>query len=271
MLDMSRNPKAPTITRQCELLSISRSGAYYSCSRDPAREQEELQILKLMDKLYTEQPSRGRYGLRDALELEHGITVNHKRVRRLMAVLGIEAIYPKPRKNTSTARKEHKKYPYLLRNIDITYPDQVWCSDITYIPLNGSFVYLAAVMDWYSRCVLSWRLSNTMDSSFCVEALQEALRSGRRPVIFNTDQGSQFTSEAFTGLLKRHGIAVSMDGVGRAFDNIMIERLWRSVKYENVYIRSYQNPTEARFGLSRYFDYYNHLRRHRSLGRRTRV
>jgi len=235
----------------------------------PARQAFELELLSLIDRLYTDQPTRGRYGMRDALAEEHGIAVNPKRIRRLMRKLGIEAIYPKPRKNTSAADKQHPKHPYFLRNLAIDRPDQVWCADITYIRLSGGFIYLVAIMDWYSRCVLSWELSNTLDSSFCVEALQRALASGRRPQVFNTDQGSQFTSEAFTGLLTRHGIAISMDGVGRAFDNIMVERLWRTVKYEDVYIRDYKDPAAARFGLQRYFDHYNHHRRHRSLDRQT--
>lgn len=195
--------------------------------------------------------------------------MNPKRVRRLMKKLGLEAVYPRPRTNTSKASPEHPKYPYLLRNLEIDRPDQVWCADITYIRLHGGFAYLVAVMDWYSRCVLSWELSNTLDANFCGEALKRALATGRRPEIFNTDQGSQFTSEAFTGVLVRAGIAISMDGVGRAFDNIMVERLWRTVKYEDVYIRDYQTPAEARLGLGRYFDFYNHRRRHRSLGRQT--
>lgn len=269
MLEKQPDKQVPTVGRQCELLGLSRSTAYYQPQADPARKAFELQLLGLIDKLYTDQPSRGRYGMRDALAEEHGIEVNHKRIRRLMRKLGIEAIYPKPRKNTSAANKQHKKYPYLLGNLAIDRPDQVWCADITYIRLDGGFVYLVAIMDWFSRCVLSWELSNTMDAAFCVEALQRALATGRRPEIFNTDQGSQFTSEAFTGLLTTHGIAISMDGVGRAFDNIMVERLWRTVKYEDVYIRDYKNPAEARFGLRRYFAYYNQRRRHRSLNRRT--
>lgn len=269
MLEKQPGKQLPNVRRQCELLGLSRSTAYYQNRFDPQRRAFELKLLGLIDQLYTDQPSRGRYGMRDALAEEHNITVNHKRIRRLMRKLGIEAIYPKPRKNTSIANKEHKKYPYLLSNIEIDRPDQVWCADITYIRLDGGFVYLVAIMDWYSRCVLSWELSNTMDAGFCVEALQRALATGRRPDIFNTDQGSQFTSEAFTGLLTKHGIAISMDGVGRAFDNIMVERLWRTVKYEDVYIRDYKNPAEARFGLGRYFEYYNHRRRHRSLGRKT--
>jgi len=269
MLEKQPDKQSPNLQRQCELLGLSRSTAYYQNRFDPLREALELKLLGLIDELYTDQPSRGRYGIRDALAEEHDININHKRIRRLMGKLGIEAIYPKPRKNTSAGNKQHKKYPYLLSNIEIDHPDQVWCADITYIRLDGGFAYLVAIMDWYSRCVISWELSNTMDSAFCVEALQRALATGRRPEIFNTDQGSQFTSEAFTGLLTRHGIAISMDGVGRAFDNIMVERLWRTVKYEDVYIRDYKNPAEARFGLRRYFEYYNRRRRHRSLGRKT--
>jgi putative transposase len=271
MLNKEPYPTLPPVQRQCDLLGLSRSTAYYHRQPDPARRALELKLLGLIDKLYTDQPTRGRGGLRDALAEEHGLTVNPKRIRRLMRKLGIEAIYPKPRQNTSAADKQHKKHPYLLNAIEITRPDQVWCADITYIRLAGGFVYLVAVMDWFSRCVLSWELSNTLDAAFCVEALQRALASGRRPDIFNTDQGCQFTSEAFTGLLTQHGIAISMDGVGRAFDNIMVERLWRSVKYEEVYIRDYKDPSAARFCLRRYFAYYNHRRRHRSLGRKTPV
>lgn len=269
MLDKQPDKQSPTVQRQCDLLGLNRSTAYYQPQADPKRQALELKLLGLIDRLYTDQPTRGRGGMRDALAEEHSIQVNPKRIRRLMRKLGIEAIYPKPRKNTSAAHKQHKKYPYLLGNLEITRTDQVWCADITYIRLAGGFVYLVAIMDWFSRCVLSWELSNTMDAAFCVEALQRALASGRRPEIFNTDQGSQFTSEAFTGVLTKHGIAISMDGVGRAFDNIMVERLWRTVKYEDVYIRDYQNPVEARFGLRRYFAFYNTRRRHQSLGRKT--
>ena len=234
LLDKQPSKQLPSVQRQCDLLGLSRSTAYYQSRSDPQRRAFELKLLGLIDKLYTDQPTRGRYGLRDALAEEHGIAVNPKRVRRLMRKLGLEAIYPKPRKNTSAANKQHKKYPYLLGTLEITRPDQVWCADITYIRLAGGCVYLVAIMDWFSRCVLSWELSNTMDAAFCVEALRRALSTGRQPKIFNTDQGSQFTSEAFTGLLTKHGIAISMDGVGRAFDNIRVERLWRTVKYEDV-------------------------------------
>jgi len=219
--------------------------------------------------LYTERPNLGRHGMTDALAERFKVHANPKRVRRLMKKLGLQAVYPRPRRNTSQPCREHVKYPYLLGNLEIVRPDQVWCTDITYIRLHRGFAYLVAVMDWFSRCVLSWELSNTLDATFCVGALEAALASGRVPEIFNTDQGSQFTSEAFTGVLGRAGIAISMDGVGRAFDNIMVERLWRTVKYEDVYLRDYETPAEARLGLGRYFAYYNHQRRHSSLGRRT--
>lgn len=264
------------VIRQCQLLGLSRSGLYYQSHGDPTRQAFEQQLLNAIDALYTAQPTLGRYGMTDALAQQYDLEVNPKRVRRLMKKLGLEAVYPRPGKNTSRPNPDHPKYPYLLRNLAITEPDQVWCADITYIRLRQGFAYLVAIMDWFSRCVLAWELSNTLDAIFCVEALERALAlaglagaGGRRPAIFNTDQGSQFTSQAFTGVLTNHGIAISMDGVGRAFDNIMVERLWRTVKYEDVYIRDYPTPAEARPGLGRYFAYYNHGRRHRSLNRRT--
>lgn len=266
---VERNSQDISMVRQCKLLSIGRSSLYYHSHRDEQAHEFELQVLNAIDQLYTARPHLGRYGMASALEQEFSIKVNPKRVRRLMKKLGLAAVYPRPRRNTSHACVEHRKYPYLLRHIDIVEPDQVWCTDITYIRVHRGFAYLVAVMDWFSRCVLSWQLSNTLEASFCVEALQQALTGGRQPSIFNTDQGSQFTSEAFTGVLSEAGIAISMDGVGRAFDNIMVERLWRTVKYEDVYLRDYQTPAEARLGLDRYFAYYNHLRRHRSLDRRT--
>ena len=257
------------VTRQCQLLALPRSSLYYRPQRDPEAEVFEQEVLNAIDELYTARPHLGRYGMTDALAQEFQIEVNPKRVRRLMKTLGLEAVYPRSRRNTSQAIKEHRKYPYLLRNVAITAPDQVWCADITYIRLERGFAYLVAVMDWFSRCVLAWELSNTLEANFCVEALERALASGRQPTIFNTDQGSQFTSEAFTAVLSEAGIAISMDGVGRAFDNIMVERLWRTVKYEEVYLRDWETPAEARLGLGGYFRYYNHLRRHSSLGRRT--
>ncbi len=275
---IEREHKTIPVIRQCKLLGLSRSGLYYQSHHDPHRKMFEHELLHAIDALYTAHPTLGRYGMTDALAEQYKIEVNPKRVRRLMKKLGLEAVYPKPRKNTSRSNPDHLKYPYLLRNMDIMEVDQVWCADITYIRLHQGFAYLVAVMDWFSRCVLSWELSNTLDASFCVEALERALTLGklsgaeeRRPVIFNTDQGSQFTSQGFTDVLKTHGIAISMDGVGRAFDNIMVERLWRTVKYEDVYIRDYQTPAEARLGLKRYFTYYNHRRRHRSLNRQTPV
>ena len=268
MLIEDDNPDV-SMVRQCDFLQLNRSSLYYRPGRDEARKAFEQRVLNAIDELYTARPHLGRYGMRDALAQERGIEVNPKRVRRLMKTLGLEAVYPRPRRNTSQACPEHPKYPYLLRNLDIAAPDQVWCTDITYIRLHRGFAYLVAVMDWFSRCVLAWELSNTLDASFCVTALREALSGGRQPAIFNTDQGSQFTSSMFTGVLIEAGVAISMDGVGRAFDNIMVERLWRTVKYEDVYLRDYDTPAKARLGLGRYFGYYNHLRRHRSLGRRT--
>ena len=257
------------VVRQCELLAVSRSSLYYLPRRDEQAAAFEQRLLNAIDSLYTARPHLGRHGMTDALAQDCRIEVNPKRVRWLMKLLGLEAVYPRPRKDTSQRCVEHPKYPYLLRNVEITAPDQVWCADITYIRLHRGFAYLVAVMDWFTRCVLAWELSNTLDAGFCVEALERALSGGRCPSIFNTDQGRQFTSEAFTGVLTEAGIAISMDGVGRAFDNIMVERLWRTVKYEDVYLRDYETPAEARLGLGRYFTYYNHRRRHRGLGRRT--
>ncbi len=268
---IERDNKAVPAVRQCELLSLSRSSLYYRPHRDPTAAAFESASggLNAIDWLYTQRPNLGCGGMTDALAEQFKVQVNPKRVRRLMKTLGLQAVYPRPRRDTSQPCREHVKYPYLLRNLEIVRPDQVWCADITYIRLYRGFAYLVAVMDWFSRCVLSWELSNTMEANFCVTALQAALSSGRRPAIFNTDQGSQFTSEAFTGVLGKAGIAISMDGAGRVFDNIMVERLWRTVKYEDVYLRDYETPAEARLGLERYFAYYNHQRRHRSLGRRT--
>ena len=262
-------PSNISLVRQCDLLSLPRSSLYYQPHHDAEALAFEQSVLNAIDRLYTAHPHLGRYGMTDALAEEFGIVVNPKRVRRLMKMLGLEAVYPRPRRNTSTPAKEHPKYPYLLGSLAVTAPDQVWCADITYIRLHRGFAYLVAVMDWYSRCVLGWSLSNTLDTNFCVSALEEALSGGRQPAIFTTDQGSQFTSEQFTGVLIDTGIAISMDGVGRVFDNIMVERLWRTVKYEDVYLHDYETPWVARQGLRQYFDYYNHVRRHSSLGRRT--
>jgi len=221
--------------------------------------------MKLIDRQYLVTPFYGVRKIAACLK-SHGHLVNRKRVRRLMRLMGLKAIYRRPR--TSKPVPGHKIYPYLLGGLKITRPNQVWAADITYIPMARGFLYLVAIIDWYSRYVLSWRLSNTLDTGFCVEALEEALRKDR-PEIFNTDQGAQFTSEAFTGLLKQHGIRISMDGKGSYNDNLFIERLWRSVKYEEVYLKAYQDGREARIGLGNYFRFYNTERPHQALGYRT--
>ena len=250
------------VARQCELLGVSRSGYYY---RRAGLSERDLRQMRMIDEEYTRHPFRGSRRMRDYLE-DQGEQVCRDRVRRLMRLLSLQAIYPKPR--LSLENKEHQKYPYLLRGLRISSADHVWCSDITYIRLKGGFVYLTAVMDWGSRYVLSWELSNTLDTEFCTTALDRALESSQ-PSIFNTDQGSQYTSGEFTGRLKSAGIRISMDGRGRAFDNIMIERLWRSVKYEEVYLRDYGTLGDCRLGLKAYFEFYNHERRHQGLDRRT--
>jgi len=227
--------------------------------------QEDLALMKLIDRQYLATPFYG--ARRMAVWLKNqGYKVNRKRVRRLMQVMGLKAIYRHPR--TSKPAPCHKVYPYLLSGMEITRPNQVWAADITYIPMARGFLYLVVIMDWYSRYVLSWRLSNTLDAGFCIDALEEALRKGR-PDIFNTDQGAQFTSEAFTGLLEQHGVKISMDGKGRYSDNLFIERLWRTVKYEEVYLRAYQDGKEARVGIGDYFRFYNTERPHQALGYRT--
>jgi len=221
--------------------------------------------MKLIDRQYLATPFYGARKIAVWLKSQ-SYSVNRKRIRRLMRILGLKAIYRSPR--TSKPAPGHKIYPYLLSGMQITRPNQVWAADITYIPMARGFLYLVAIIDWYSRYVLSWRLSNTLDTSFCVEALQEALRKGR-PEIFNTDQGAQFTSEAFTDLLEQHGIRISMDGKGSYNDNLFIERLWRTVKYEEVYLKAYQDGKDARMGLGNYFRFYNTERPHQALGYRT--
>ena len=221
--------------------------------------------MKLIDRQYLATPFYGACKIAAWLKSQ-GQRVNRKRVRRLMRVMGLKAIYRRPR--TSKPAPGHRIYPYLLGGMKITRPNQVWAADITYIPMARGFLYLVAIIDWYSRYVLSWRLSNTLDASFCVEALEEALKKGR-PEIFNTDQGAQFTGEAFTGLLQQHGVRISMDGQGSYNDNLFIERLWRSVKYEEVYLKAYQDGREARIGLGNYFSFYNTERPHQALGYRT--
>ncbi len=254
-----------SIARQCDLIGLNRSSYYY----EPLPENPyNLELMRLIDEQYTRRPYYGSRRMRDWLYNEHGITVCRDRVRRLMRLMGIEAIYPKPR--LSIKNKENRIYPYLLRDISIDHPDQVWATDITYIRLRRGFAYLVAIMDWYSRYVLSWELSLTLETDFCLMALNRALKN-IIPEIFNTDQGSQFTSQAFTGRLEESGIRISMDGRGRTFDNIMIERLWRSLKYEEVYLKDYENVMDARKGLSEYFLFYNNERPHQSLGSRPPV
>jgi putative transposase len=251
-----------SISRQCELLGISRSGYYY---RPAAISEDDLQRMRIMDETFTKWPFYGSRRLRDELSV-YGYPACRDHVRRLMRLIGLEAIYPKPR--LSLANTSHKVYPYLLRDLVISHPDHVWCVDITYIRMRKSFAYLVAIMDWYSRHVLSWELSMSLESGFCVAALESAL-SRSKPEIFNSDQGSQFTSDDFTSLVKSHGIRISMDGRGRAFDNIMIERLWRTVKYEEVYLKEYPHFFLARESLDRYMRFYNEERRHSSLENRT--
>jgi len=254
-----------TVVRQCELAGVSRATVYAQRAPKQAGEQD-LELLRLIDEQYTRRPFYGSRKMVSFLKTR-GHWVNRKRVQRLMRILGLAGMAPGP--NTSRPHPQHKVYPYLLRGVDVTGPNQVWSTDITYIRLAHGFVYLAAVIDWYSRRVLSWRISNTMDTAFCVDCLEEALQQYGNPEIFNTDQGSQFTSESFTGVLKAHGIAISMDGRGRALDNIFVERLWRSVKYEDVYLKGYSTPMELMIGLAEYFVFYNGERPHQSLGNLT--
>jgi len=259
---VDRRHPSLSIVRQCELLDISRSGLYYQ----PAGiSEEDLTLMKLIDRQYLTTPFYGARRLAVWLK-NQGYRVNRKRIRRLMQVMGLKAIYRRPR--TSQPAAGHRIYSYLLNGMKLTRPNQVWAADITYILMARGFLYLVAIIDWYSRYVLAWRLSNTLDTSFCVEALEEALRKGK-PEIFNTDQGAQFTSEAFTGLLEQHGVRVSMDGKGRYGDNLFIERLWRTVKYEEVYLKAYQDGKDARVGIGGYFRFYNAERPHQALDYRT--
>ena len=256
------NPALP-ISQQCRLLAVPRSSVY----RKPAEVgAEDLAIMALIDRHYLARPYYGSRRMAAWLATQ-GHRVNRKRVQRLMRLLGLAAIYQRP--NTSKPAAAHKIYPYLLRGLAIERVNQVWCSDVTYIPMAKGFVYLVVIMDWVSRAVLAWRVSNTLGADFCVEALEEALSRYGRPEIFNTDQGSQFTSDDFTGTLKRHGIMISMDGKGRCMDNIFVERLWRSLKYEEVYLHAYATVAEAKAGIGAWLDFYNIERQHQSLGYRT--
>ena len=250
-----------SLRRQCELVGLPRSTFYYeACPETP----ENLRLMRRLDELHLKNPV---YGIRK-LEVElrkEGWGVNRKRVRRLLRVMGIEAIYPKPM--LSQPDPQHGRHPYLLADLEINGPDQVWCADITYVPMANGFMYLVAVMDWWSRHVLAWQLSNSLEVSFCVEAWKQALRSGRQaPLISNTDQGSQFTSPLYLEAVQSAGVAVSMDGRGRWIDNRFIERLWRSAKYEDIYLQDYSDGLEARRGLGRWFSHYNRQRPHQALG-----
>ena len=252
-----------SIRRQCDLLGLNRSSYY---APEPIGESlENIELMKKIDLIYTDCPYYGSRKIKAVLA-DEGIKISRRRIQRLMRIMGIASIAPKP--NTSKRCKEHKIYPYLLRNLDIIRTNQVWATDITYIPTAKGYCYLVAVVDWYSRAVLSWRISNTMDAEFCVEALQEAIDNYGTPEIFNTDQGSQFTSELFTGRLKKYGVRISMDGKGRALDNIIVERLWRSVKYEDIYPNGYETIPEIKEGLEKYFYKYNYTRPHQTLGNR---
>jgi putative transposase len=261
MIDF-QDPKI-SVTRQCRLLDLSRSSVYYQ----PVEiSPQDLLLMRLIDEQYLKTPFYGSRSM--TLHLRRlGYPVNRKRIQPLMRLMGLEAIYPKPK--TSRPHPEHKIYPYLLRNLNIDRPNQVWAADITYVPMARGFMFLVAVMDWYSRKVLSFRLSNTLDTDFCLEAVEEAVRTYGLPEIFNTDQGAQFTSQAFTGLLDQHQIRISMDGRGRVQDNIFIERLWWTIKYQFIYLRSFDSGSELRMGLEEWFRFYNQERPHQTFGQLT--
>ena len=249
-----------SIRRQCELVGLNRSSYYWQLAGESWL---NLQLMRLIDQEYTKAPFYGYRKITARLNNVYGFQVNHKRIARLMVKMGLQAVYPRQRATVSN--KAHKKYPYLLRDLEINRPNQVWCADITYVPMPRGFMYLVAVMDWFSRYVLAWQLSNTLDGSFCLVALRRALRHAQ-PEIFNTDQGVQFTSSDFTGELAAANIQISMDDRGRVFDNIFVERLWRSVKYEDIYLKEYNSVPELAAGLEDYFQLYNYERPHQSLG-----
>ena len=252
-----------SLTRQSQILELSRSSLYYEAVPVSDR---DLELMRLIDEIHLKYPYMGSRSIRDQLQ-DKGHQIGRQHVSTLMKKMGIAALYRKPR--LSKPHPEHKVYPYLLRGLAITKANHVWAADITYLPMARGFCYLVAIMDWASRKVLSWRLSNTLDVSFCVEALKEALARYGTPEIFNTDQGSQFTSDNFVEILQDRGISISMDGKGRWMDNVFIERLWWSVKYQDVYLKAYESIAETRKGLIKYFDFYNRSRRHQSLDRRT--
>jgi putative transposase len=248
-----------SLVKQCQTLDIARSGIYY---KPKPVNNLDLKLMRLMDEIHLRRPFLGIRRIADELN-DQGQLVNHKRVWRLMRKMGIQAIYPKP--NLSKINTKHKIYPYLLRKLKIDRPNQIWATDITYIPMSKGFVYLTVIMDWYSRRILSWRVSNSLDSSFCVDALEEALYHHGKPEIFNSDQGSQYTSEAFTDVLKANDIRISMDGKGAWRDNVFVERLWRSIKYEEVYLNAYESMKEAKMRIGNWIDFYNSERKHQTL------
>jgi putative transposase len=260
---IDRGPADLSVSRQCDLLGLARSTLYYASVED---DPEDLALMRLLDEQYTRTPFYGVPRMTAYLRAA-GQAVGPKRVRRFLRAMGLEAVYPKPR--LSQAAPGHRIYPYLLRGISIVRPNQVWSTDITYIRLLRGFVYLVAILDWFSRYVLAWSVSNTLDGGFCVETLRQALSAYGRPEIFNSDQGAQFTSEAFTGVLASAGVAISMDGRGRALDNVFVERLWRTVKYEEVYLKDYAGVPAAVSSLGSYFDFYNQERPHQALAYRT--
>ena len=259
---IDKEDKVP-VTRQCELLDLNRSGVYYKAV--PLRV-AEVELMRQIDEIHLLYPFYGSRNIRNEL-WSRGYKVGRDKVRRLMRRMGIEALYVKPK--LSWMNPKHAKYPYLLRDLQISRANQVWCADITYLPMARGFCYLVAIMDWFSRKVLAWKLSNTLDSSFCVEALEEAIDNYGCPEIFNTDQGSQFTAEVFTDTLQSNNIAISMDGKGRWMDNVFIERLWKSVKYEDIYLKGYASMAEVRNGLAIYFKFYNEKRWHNSFDKKT--
>lgn len=253
-----------SIVKQCQLLNVPRSSFY---NRPTGVSDSDLALMRLLDECYLEKPFYGSRRVRDWLSDRHDMVVNRKRIQRLRRVMGLETLYPK--RNLSLANNQHKIYPYLLKGVEVVRSNQVWSTDITFLPMSKGFAYLVAVIDWYSRRVLSWRLATTLDASFCIDALEEAIEKNGAPEIFNTDQGSQFTCDDFISVLKKAEIKISMDGKGRWIDNVFIERLWRSVKYEEVYLKAYDSVSDARSSLGKYFVFYNSERRHQNLARRT--
>jgi putative transposase len=260
---IDKESESLSVRNQCELLELNRSTLYYKAVGPSA---ETLELMEIIDKIFTKHPYFGARRVRALLRREHGKQVTRRRVRRLMKTMGLETLYRRPR--TSQPAPGHKIYPYLLRGLEINRPNQVWAADITYVPMAKGFLYLVAVIDWSSRYILSWRLSNTMDDEFCVDALKESLSRGK-PAIFNTDQGSQFTSEDFVAAVKAAGAKVSMDGRGRWMDNVFVERFWRSIKYEEIYLHSYESTKEARESIEKWITFYNYSRPHQALDYRT--